>query len=408
MHFEHTDKVKDLLARLEAFMDEHVYPAEQDYYNFVHDQQNLWAEWPGMEPLKEKARAAGLWNLFLPHEYGAWSPGLTNLEYAPLAEVMGRVPWSSQVFNCSAPDTGNMEVLAKFGSPEQQERWLRPLLEGTIRSAYVMTEPQVASSDATNLELSIIPDGDDYVINGRKWWISNAMHPRCELMIVMGKTFFDGPRHSQHSQILVPRNTPGVTVVRHLKVFGSHNSPGGEVELRFDNVRVPRANMVLGEGCGFEIAQGRLGPGRIHHCMRSIGQAQRALEWMARRADSRVAFGKKLADQSSVRQDVARSFCQVEMARLLTLKAADAMDRKGNKEARDLIAAIKVVAPSMAQQVADRAIQVHGGMGVSEDGPMAYFFTLNRYVRLTDGPEEVHMSQLGKLKIAEYVASNAR
>ena len=408
MHFEHTDKVKDLLARLEAFMDEHVYPAEQDYYDFVHDQQNLWAEWPGMEPLKEKARAAGLWNLFLPHEYGAWSPGLTNLEYAPLAEVMGRVPWSSQVFNCSAPDTGNMEVLAKFGSPEQQERWLRPLLEGTIRSAYVMTEPQVASSDATNLELSIIPDGDDYVINGRKWWISNAMHPRCELMIVMGKTFFDGPRHSQHSQILVPRNTPGVTVVRHLKVFGSHNSPGGEVELRFDNVRVPRANMILGEGRGFEIAQGRLGPGRIHHCMRSIGQAQRALEWMARRADSRVAFGKKLADQSSVRQDVARSFCQVEMARLLTLKAADAMDRKGNKEARDLIAAIKVVAPSMAQQVADRAIQVHGGMGVSEDGPMAYFFTLNRYVRLTDGPEEVHMSQLGKLKIAEYVASNAR
>ncbi|MBA4087695.1 MAG: acyl-CoA dehydrogenase [Novosphingobium sp.] len=408
MHFEHTDKVKDLLARLEAFMDEHIYPAEQDYYDFVHDQQNLWAEWPGMEPLKDKARAAGLWNLFLPHEYGAWSPGLTNLEYAPLAEIMGRVPWSSQVFNCSAPDTGNMEVLAKFGSPEQQERWLRPLLEGTIRSAYVMTEPQVASSDATNLELSIIPDGEDYVINGRKWWISNAMHPRCELMIVMGKTFFDGPRHSQHSQILVPRDTPGVTVVRHLKVFGSHNSPGGEVELRFDNVRVPRANMVLGEGRGFEIAQGRLGPGRIHHCMRSIGQAQRALEWMARRADSRVAFGKKLADQSSVRQDVARSFCEVEMARLLTLKAADAMDRKGNKEARDLIAAIKVVAPSMAQQVADRAIQVHGGMGVSEDGPMAYFFTLNRYVRLTDGPEEVHMSQLGKLKIAEYVASHAR
>ncbi|NLR41195.1 acyl-CoA dehydrogenase family protein [Novosphingobium sp. ERW19] len=408
MHFEHTDKVKDLLARLEAFMDEHIYPAEQDYYDFVHDQQNLWAEWPGMEPLKDKARAAGLWNLFLPHEYGAWSPGLTNLEYAPLAEIMGRVPWSSQVFNCSAPDTGNMEVLAKFGSPEQQERWLRPLLEGTIRSAYVMTEPQVASSDATNLELSIIPDGEDYVISGRKWWISNAMHPRCELMIVMGKTFFDGPRHSQHSQILVPRDTPGVTVVRHLKVFGSHNSPGGEVELRFDNVRVPRANMVLGEGRGFEIAQGRLGPGRIHHCMRSIGQAQRALEWMARRADSRVAFGKKLADQSSVRQDVARSFCEVEMARLLTLKAADAMDRKGNKEARDLIAAIKVVAPSMAQQVADRAIQVHGGMGVSEDGPMAYFFTLNRYVRLTDGPEEVHMSQLGKLKIAEYVASHAR
>lgn len=408
MQFEHTDKVKDLLARLEAFMDEHIYPAEQAYYEFVHDQANLWAEWPGMEPLKEKAHAAGLWNLFLPHEYGAFSPGLTNLEYAPLAEAMGRVPWSSQVFNCSAPDTGNMEILAKFGTPEQQEQWLKPLLAGEIRSAYVMTEPQVASSDATNLELSILPDGDDYVLNGRKWWISNAMHPRCDLMIVMGKTFFDGPRHSQHSQILVPRDTPGVTVVRHLKVFGSHNSPGGEVELRFENVRVPRANIILGEGRGFEIAQGRLGPGRIHHCMRSIGQAQRCVEWMARRAESRVAFGKKLADQSSVRQDVARSFCEVEMARLLTLKAADAMDRQGNKAARDLIAAIKVVAPSMAQQVADRAIQVHGGMGVSEDGPMAYFFTLNRYVRLTDGPEEVHMSQLGKQKIAEYVASNAR
>ncbi|MCY1672184.1 acyl-CoA dehydrogenase family protein [Novosphingobium sp. SL115] len=408
MQFEHTDKVKDLLARLEAFMDEHIYPAEQAYYEFVHDQANLWAEWPGMEPLKEKARAAGLWNLFLPHEYGAFSPGLTNLEYAPLAEAMGRVPWSSQVFNCSAPDTGNMEILAKFGTPEQQEQWLKPLLAGEIRSAYVMTEPQVASSDATNLELSILPDGDNYVLNGRKWWISNAMHPRCDLMIVMGKTFFDGPRHSQHSQILVPRDTPGVTVVRHLKVFGSHNSPGGEVELRFENVRVPRENIILGEGRGFEIAQGRLGPGRIHHCMRSIGQAQRCVEWMARRAESRVAFGKKLADQSSVRQDVARSFCEVEMARLLTLKAADAMDRQGNKAARDLIAAIKVVAPSMAQQVADRAIQVHGGMGVSEDGPMAYFFTLNRYVRLTDGPEEVHMSQLGKQKIAEYVASNAR
>lgn len=284
MQFEHSDKVKNLLARLEAFMDEHIYPVEQAYYDFVHDQQNLWAEWPGMEPLKEKARAAGLWNLFLPHEYGAWSPGLTNLEYAPLAEVMGRVPWSSQVFNCSAPDTGNMEVLAKFGSPEQQELWLKPLLAGEIRSAYVMTEPQVASSDATNLELSIIPDGDEYVINGRKWWISNAMHPRCEIMIVMGKTFFEGPRHSQHSQILVPRDTPGVTVVRHLKVFGSSNSPGGEVELRFDNVRVPKQNMILGEGRGFEIAQGRLGPGRIHHCMRSIGQAQRALEWIDRKS----------------------------------------------------------------------------------------------------------------------------
>jgi len=408
MNFEYSDKVAGLIAQIEAFMDEHIYPNEQAYYDFVHDQNNRWQEWPGMEALKAKAREQGLWNLFLPHEYGELSPGLTNLEYAPLAEIFGRVPWSSQVFNCSAPDTGNMEVLAKFGSPEQQEKWLKPLLNGEIRSAYVMTEPQVASSDATNLELSIIPDGDDYVINGRKWWISNAMHPRCDIFIVMGKTDFDAPRHAQHSQILVPRDTPGVTVVRHQTVFGSHNSPGGESELRFDNVRVPKENLILGEGRGFEIAQGRLGPGRIHHCMRSIGQAQRALEYMARRVDSRVAFGKKLADQSSIRQDVAKSFCEVEMARLLTLKAADAMDRFGNKQAKDLIAAIKVVAPTMAQTVSDRAIQAHGGMGVSEDTPVAYFFTLNRYVRLTDGPEEVHMSQLGKQKIAEYVAANRR
>ncbi|WP_067105208.1 acyl-CoA dehydrogenase family protein [Sphingopyxis granuli] len=408
MDFEYSARVAALLKTLEAFMDEHVYPNERAYYDFVHDQNNLWQEWPQMDALKDKARAAGLWNLFLPHEYGEFSPGLSNLEYAPLAEAMGRVPWASQIFNCSAPDTGNMEVLAKFGSPDQQERWLKPLLAGKIRSAYVMTEPQVASSDATNLELSILPDGDEYVINGRKWWISNAMHPRCDIFIVMGKTHFDAPRHIQHSQILVPRDTPGVEVVRHLTVFGSHNSPGGEVELKFDNVRVPKENLILGEGRGFEIAQGRLGPGRIHHCMRSIGQAQRALEHMARRADSRVAFGRKLADQSSIRQDVARSFCEVEMARLLTLKAADAMDRYGNKKAKDLIAAIKVIAPTMAQTVADRAIQVHGGMGVSDDTPVAGFFTLNRYVRITDGPEEVHMSQLGKQKIAEYVAMNAR
>jgi len=408
MNFEYCEKVAALLAQVEAFMDEHIYPNEEAYYHFIHDHKNLWQEWPGMEALKDKARAEGLWNLFLPHEYGAFSPGLSNLEYAPLAEAMGRSPWSSQVFNCSAPDTGNMEVLAKFGSPEQQEKWLKPLLDGKIRSAYVMTEPQVASSDATNLELSIKPDGDDYVINGRKWWISNAMHPKCEIFIVMGKTDFDAPRHAQHSQILVPRGTPGITIVRNQTVFGSMNSPGGECELRFDNVRVPKENLILGEGRGFEIAQGRLGPGRIHHCMRSIGQAQRALEIMAQRADSRVAFGKKLADQSSIRQDVARSFCEVEMSRLLTLKAADAMDRYGNKVAKDLIAAIKVIAPQMAQTVADRAIQVHGGMGVSDDTPIAYFFTLNRYLRIADGPDEVHMSQLGKQKIAEYVGTNRR
>ena len=406
MEFEYSDKVKGLLAAVETFMDEHVYPNEKSYHDWVNDPVNLWREWPKMEDLKDKARAKALWNLFLPHEYGKLSPGLTNLEYAPLAEIMGRVPFASQIFNCSAPDTGNMEVLAKYGSPEQQECWLKPLLDGKIRSAYVMTEPQVASSDATNLELSITPDRDHYVLNGRKWWISNAMHPRCKIWIVMGKTDFNAPRHAQHSQILVEPDTPGITIVRHLTVFGSHNSPGGESELHFENVRVPKENMILGPGRGFEIAQGRLGPGRIHHCMRSIGQAQRALEIMARRADSRVAFGKKLADQSSIRQDVAKSFCEVEMARLLTLKAADAMDRHGNKVAKDLIAAIKVVAPRMAQTVCDRAIQVHGGMGVSDDTPIARFFTLNRFVRIADGPDEVHMSQLGKQKIREYVASN--
>ena len=407
MNFDYTDKTRDLIARVEAFMAAHVYPAERARHDFVIDQNNLWREWPGLAPLKARAKAEGLWNLFLPHEYGHWSPGLTNLEYAPLAEIMGRVPWSSEVFNCSAPDTGNMEVLAKYGSPEQQQTWLKPLLAGEIRSAYVMTEPQVASSDATNLEMSITADGDDYVINGRKWWISNFMHPQCTVLLVMGKTDFDAPRHLQHSTIIVPKDTAGVTVVRHQRVFGSLNSPGGECELRFDDVRVPRENLILGEGRGFEIAQGRLGPGRIHHCMRSIGQAQRALEIMARRVENRVAFGRKLSDQSSIRQDVARSFCEVEMARLLTLKAADRMDRFGNKDAKDLIAAIKVIAPQMAQTVADRAIQSHGGMGVSDDTPVAEFFTLNRFLRLADGPDEVHMSQLGKQKIREYNAMAA-
>ena len=408
MDFDFSDKTRDLIARVEAFMDEHIYPAEEERHDFVLDQDNLWQEWPGLEPLKAKAKAQGLWNLFLPHEYGAFSPGLTNLEYAPLAEIMGRSPWSSEVFNCSAPDTGNMEVLAKYGSPEQQAQWLTPLLEGTIRSAYVMTEPQVASSDATNLELSITPDGDEYVINGRKWWISGFMHPLTTLLLVMGKTDFDAPRHLQHSTIIVPKDTPGVSVVRNQRVFGSLHSPGGEAELKFDNVRVPRGNLILGEGRGFEIAQGRLGPGRIHHCMRSIGQAQRALEIMARRVESRVAFGKKLSDQSSIRQDIARGYAEVEMARLLTLKAADRMDKVGNREAKDLIAAIKVIAPQMAQTVVDRAIQSHGGMGVSDDTPLAYFFTLNRFLRIADGPDEVHMSQLGKLKIKEYNAMNAR
>jgi acyl-CoA dehydrogenase len=406
MNFDHSDKVKTLLAQLEAFMDQHVYPNEQAHDDWVHDPATLWQHWPGLDALKAEARKQGLWNLFLPHEYGPFSPGLTNLEYAPLAEVMGRVPWSSEVFNCAAPDTGNMEVLARFGSPDQQERWLKPLLDGSIRSAYVMTEPQVASSDATNIETRIEEDGDDLVITGRKWWISGIMDPRCTLLLVMGKQLPGNARHQQHSTVIVPRNTPGLTIVRNQKVFGRMHSPGGEAELRFDGLRVPKANLILGPGKGFEIAQGRLGPGRIHHCMRSIGQAQRALESMCRRVDTRVAFGRKLADQGSIRQDVARSFCEIEQARLLTLKAADMMDRHGNKVAKDLIAAIKVVAPQMAQTVADRAIQAHGGMGVSDDTEIAYFFALNRFLRLADGPDEV--AQLGKQKIREYAAIPAK
>ena len=389
-------------------MDQHIYPQETAHNDWVKDPARLWQYWPGLEALKARSRAQGLWNLFLPHEYGAFSPDLTNLEYAPLAEMMGRVPWSSEVFNCAAPDTGNMGVLARFGSPAQQAQWLKPLLAGEIRSACVMTEPQVASSDATNLETTLLPDGDDYVINGRKWWISGIMDPRCTLLLVMGKTLPGNPRHQQHSTIIVPRDTPGLTIVRNQTVFGSLHSPGGEAELLFENLRVPKANMILGEGRGFEIAQGRLGPGRIHHCMRSIGQAQRALESMCRRVDSRVAFGRKLADQGSIRQDVARSLCEIEQARLLTLKAADTMDRHGNKVARDLIAANKVVAPQMAQTVVDRAIQAHGGMGVSDDTAIAHFVTLNRFLRLADGPDEVHMAQLGKQKIGEYCALPVR
>jgi acyl-CoA dehydrogenase len=401
--FEYSDKVKGLIAKLEAFMDEHVYPIEAERNDWVHREENRWKPWPGTERIKGKAKEAGLWNLFLPREYGHWSPGLTNLEYAPLAEIMGRVSAASEFFNCSAPDTGNMEVLAKYGTPAQQERWLKPLLDGDIRSSYVMTEPQVASSDATNIETSIVRDGDEYVINGRKWWISGAMDPRCKIMILLGRTANpDRPKHEQHSQILVPRDTPGIEVVRPLSVFGHIHSPGGHAELRFVNVRVAKENLLLGEGRGFEIAQGRLGPGRIHHCMRSIGQAQRMLEYMAHRVAGRVAFGRKLADHGSIRQDIARCYCEIEQARLLTLKAADAMDRYGSKAARDLIAAIKIVAPQMAQTVGDRALQAHGGMGVSADTPIAQLFLTNRFVRLTDGPEEVHMAQLGKLKIAEY------
>lgn len=402
MDFEHSSKVQQLMDKLQGFMDEHIYPVEQEYHDWVTDPDKLWQYWPGLDDLKKTAKAEGLWNLFLPEEYGEFSPGLTNLEYAPLAELMGRVPWAPEVFNCSAPDTGNMEVLAKYGSAAHQEKWLRPLLDGEIRSAYLMTEPQVASSDATNVETEIRADGDDYVINGRKWWISGIMDPRCKVLILMGKTDPKAARHQQQSTIIIPRETPGITIVRNQAVFSSPNSPGGEAELRLENVRVPKANLILGEGRGFEIAQGRLGPGRIHHCMRSIGQAQRALEIMARRVENRVAFGQKLSSQSSIRQDIARSYCDIEQARLLTLKTAHRMDKYGNAAARDLIAAIKVVAPQMAQTVADRAIQAHGGMGVSDDTPIAHFFTLNRYLRIADGPDAVHLSQLGKLKIKEY------
>jgi acyl-CoA dehydrogenase len=402
--FQYSPKVEALRRRVDDFMQQHVYPAEHDYRAFVDDPAHRWVQPPLVEPLKAKARDAGLWNLFLPHEYGQWSPGLTNLEYAPLSELMGRVEWAPEVFNCSAPDTGNMEVLARYGTPEQQARWLVPLLEGRIRSAFLMTEPRVASSDATNIECSIVRDGDEYVIDGRKWWSSNVYHPNCEILIVMGKTRFDGPKHSQQSMILVPRQTPGVRLVRPLKVFGDVHSPSGHGEVALENVRVPASNLLVGEGRGFEIAQGRLGPGRIHHCMRLIGAAQRALEWMCRRVEGRVAFGRKLSEQSSIRQDIARSRCDIEQARLLTLAAADKMDREGNKGAAELISMIKIVAPRMCQDVCDRAIQAHGGMGLCQDTPLASSFAYGRYVRFADGPDEVHMGQLAKWTIARVVA----
>jgi len=403
MNFEHSDKEKELMARVEAFMQEHIFPAEEAYEDFVNDPANLWVVPPIIEELKKKAKAEGLWNLFLPEEYGEFSPGLTNLEYAPLAELMGRVGFASEIFNCSAPDTGNMEVLARYGTAEQQERWLKPLMEGEIRSAYLMTEPQAACSDATNVECSIVRDGDEYVINGRKWWASSVYDPRCELLLVMGKTDPEAARHIQQSTIIVPRDTPGVTVIRPLKVLNAIHSPAGHGEVLLENVRVPVENIILGEGRGFEIAQGRLGPGRIHHCMRLIGAAQRCLDLMCKRVDSRVAFGKKLSDQGSIRQEVAKSRCDIEQARLLTLSAADKLDKFGNKEAKDLIAMIKIVAPRMCQEVADRAMQAHGGMGVSQDTPIADLFSYARFVRLADGPDEVHMAQLGKMTIKAAV-----
>ncbi|MEO1518255.1 MAG: acyl-CoA dehydrogenase family protein [Bacteroidota bacterium] len=402
MNFEYSDKVKQLRQKLQAFMDAHIYPLEAAYEAWVHDPVNAWKVHPDMERLKELARAEGLWNLFLPEEYGSLSPGLTNLEYAPLAELMGRVPWSSEVFNCNAPDTGNMEVLAKYGTPQQQSDWLMPLMDGQIRSAFLMTEPRVASSDATNIETAIVKEGDEYVINGRKWWSSGAMHPHCKLCIVMGKTDPSAARHVQQSMIIVPMDTPGLEVVRPLAVFGAYDSPFGHAEIQLTNVRVPADNLLLGEGRGFEIAQGRLGPGRIHHCMRLVGMAQRALELMCQRVAERQAFGRHLKDFSSIRQDIARSRCEIEQARLLTLSAADTIDRHGIKGARDLIAMIKIVAPAMTQQVVDRAMQAFGGMGLSGDTPLAGFFAAARVIRLADGPDEVHMYQLGRNTVKKY------
>jgi acyl-CoA dehydrogenase len=402
MNFEYTPKSIELQQKLAAFIEEHIVPIETEYIAFQSDVNNLWKRFAKTELLKQKAKDAGLWNLFLPKEYGSLSPGLSNLEYAPLAEIMGRKIWVSEIFNCSAPDTGNMEVLAKYGNDAQKKQWLIPLMNGEIRSAFLMTEPQVASSDATNIETSIVLEGDEYVINGRKWWSSGGMDPHCKIAIVMGKTDTSKPRHQQQSMVLVPMDTLGLKIMRPLSVFGYVDSPEGHAEIILENVRVPKANLILGEGRGFEIAQGRLGPGRIHHCMRLVGMAQYALEIMSQRTLERETFGKKFYEYSSIRQEIANSACEIEQARLLTLSAADKMDKVGNKEAKDIIAMIKIVAPIMAQKVIDRAIQVLGGKGVSQDTYLPHYFAIARILRLADGPDEVHMYQLGKSCIQKY------
>lgn len=398
MNFEFSDKVKDLQRRLQAFLDEHIYPNEKRYADEIADEP--WKPPQIVEDLKRKARAAGLWNLFLPeHPSGA---GLTNLEYAPLCEMMGRSEMAPEVFNCSAPDTGNMEVLTRYGTPEQRERWLRPLLDGEIRSCFAMTEPAVASSDATNIEASIARDGGEYVINGRKWWISGAGHPRCRVAIFMGKTDPSEPVHKQQSMIVVPMDAAGVKVERMLTVFGYDHAPHGHGEISFTNVRVPVSNILLGEGRGFEIAQGRFGPGRIHHCMRSIGVAERALQTMCKRVQSRTAFGKTIAEQGTIRAAIAESRMEIEQARLLTLKAAHMMGTAGNKAARTEIAMIKVVAPNVALRVLDRAIQAHGGAGVSKDTFLAAAWANVRALRLADGPDEVHIESIAKRELRKH------
>ena len=396
MNFDYSQKVKTLMDQLVSFMDKNIYPNEATFFSSINNSNDRWQVPPIMEELKLMAKKERLWNLFLPDsEHGAQ---LSNLEYAPLAEIMGRSLIASEVFNCSAPDTGNMEVLVRYGTREQKDKWLKPLLNGEIRSAFAMTEPNVASSDATNIESTIILKGDHYIINGHKWWTSGAMDPRCKLLIFMGKTDIDAPRHSQQSMILVPINTPGINVVRPLNVFGYDDAPHGHAEVLFKNVRVPKSNILLGEGRGFEIAQGRLGPGRIRHCMRLIGMAERALNAMCVRAEARTAFNKKLSQQGVIKEMIANSRIEIEQARLLTLKAADMMDKHGNKVARKEIAMIKVVAPKMALRVIDRAIQIHGGGGVSNDFGLAHAWAGARSLRLADGPDEVHLAHIGKLE----------
>jgi acyl-CoA dehydrogenase len=407
MNFDYSDKVKDLQARLLAFMDTYIYPNEQRFFEEIAANRakgNAWVPSQLVEELKPKARAAGLWNLFIPHSPRV-PDGLSNLEYAPLCEIMGRVSFAAEVFNSSAPDTGNMETFERYASEALKVQWLEPLLRGDIRSAFLMTEPAVASSDATNIQCSIVREGHEYVINGTKWWSSGAGDPRCAVYIVMGKTDPDAPKHSQQSMVVVPANAPGVKVVRPLSVFGYDDAPHGHMEVTLTNVRVPVENLLLGEGRGFEIAQGRLGPGRIHHCMRSIGAAERALELMCKRLNSRIAFGKPLSAQGVWHERIANARIMIEQARLLTLKAAYMMDTVGNKEARAEIAMIKVIAPNMASQVIDWAIQAHGAAGISDDFPLAYAYATQRWLRLADGPDEVHRQSIAKLELARHIAS---